>query len=297
MTGCRIFRLLAAGAVLIPALTGAQAAAVPAADTATGAGYRLTFAGTTTTTGMVSGSVPSQQQTYKLRMLDGIVRTDPMADVNPMFRKGMYLLHDARTGATTVVDTAARSTWIMNAMESLAAMPGGGEITIADTSSQLEDLGPGETVLGFATRKYRFTMRYEMRMAMMGTSMSIRMASIATLQMNQEVGANDPAFDALRDRMMQSSAPAAGSRAAAQLTALAKSMPNGFAMIADQEMRMDMSGSENVIRQTLRVTEFARGGVKASDMQVPAGYTTVDMNAMMKRALEAVEAEVPPPHL
>jgi len=293
MTGRTILRLLAAGAVLLPALARAQSGTVPAENRLAGDGYRLTIAATTTTSGMFSGFAPSQEQTYTQRILDGMLRTDLSAGMNAMLRKGMYSLYDSRSGKLTVVDTAARSMTVMNPLESMSVMPGNGEVTIADTASQLEDLGPGETVLGFATRKYRFTVRYEMRMGMMGTSMSVRMTSIATMHMNQELAANDPALGAFQGGVMQNSVVNAGGAAMSQLAALMQSAPKGFAMISDEETRMDMSGNENITRHTMRVTEFSRGGVQPADMQVPTGYKTVDLNAVMRQAMEAVKSDPP----
>ena len=278
--------------MLLPAFASGQAGSVTTGLTAPAAGYRLTISSTRSTTGTVSGALPSQQQTISLRILDGILRMDISADVNTSVRQGMYTLQDSRTGAMNFVDTTARQVMSMNAMAIPIEAQGGPEFVITDTASQVEDLGPGETVFGFATRKYRVSLRYEERY--LGSSATIRTSSVATIHLSQEVAALDSAFGMFPDDMMPIFGRNTAGNPEAQLPALMKSIPKGFAMISDWEQRVNVSENEIISRQIRRVTDFARGGVLAADMRVPARYTTVDMNAMLQQSLNAAERNPPP---
>jgi hypothetical protein len=87
--------------------------------------------------------------------------------------------------------------------------------------------------------------------------------------------------------------PGAGT-ATAQLAALTKLQPKGFAMISEQQMRMDMFGNETVMSCAFRVTEFARGGVQAADRKVADGFPMIHTCAMMQQLINAANGAHPP---
>ncbi len=213
-----------------------------------------------------------------------------------MMRKGMYMLLDASTMGMQVVDTVARQITSMNSMETLAAVQGMPAMTMSDTSSQLEDLGPGQTVLGIPTHKYRVSIRYAMGMGLGEAVVSAKVATVATVQVSEAITALDPAFDAFRTKFMTDAGMPLAGTATAQLAALTRVQPRGFALISEQVMQMSMNGNETVVKSSFRVTEFARGGVSAADVTVPSGFIVTDVTAMMKRMVEDMrEDDAAPP--
>ncbi len=133
-----------------------------------------------------------------MKIRGGTARVDFATEMGPVMRKGSYMLVDAGTKQLMFVLPDDKRIISMDSAggSPMAAMQGMMQMTVTDTLSRVEELGPGETVMGFSTRKYRVQRAYTMRMTMMGRPIDIRNESVATLHVSNDIGARDPGFDA-----------------------------------------------------------------------------------------------------
>lgn len=254
-------------------------------------GFRFTVRQRTAAPRSLRGPVETRDSETTVRVRDGRVRVDYLADENPGLRKGTWVLLEARTGQQQVVDSGARTVMLFGSDAASAGlrsllMP---RIT-TDTSSTRDDLGPGDTIAGVPTRRLRITTRYTSRKAdMPGSEMTY--AAIATLDVSDALAALDPGFDAYLNRLLGQTnlpAPAAGDSTVPRVRI------GGFVLQADIEDRTSFSTVTSITTHHWRVTEFTRGGVAAADLVAPTGYATIDVAAQMRRELEALK-EGPPP--
>jgi hypothetical protein len=268
----------------------ASAATAAAADD--GDGFHFTYRGTATTTGgPVQGSQTPRDYSATVRIRGGKARVDFASEMGRVMRKGSYMLVDAASRQVMIVLPEEKRIITMDsAGGSLTkAMRGVMTMAVTDTSSRVEDLGAGETVLGFTTRKYRVTRAYTMRMTMMGRSTDIRHESVATIHMSRDIDALDPAFDAFARSFTTAMGTGAGEGdAMTTIGALNKGLPKGFAVLQEEESRSTSAGSTTVTRTTWRVTDFGRGGVDAGDLAAPEGYAKGDMMSMQRRGGNAM---------
>ena len=166
----------------------------------------------------------------------------------------------------------------------MEAMQGMMQMTVIDTSSRVEALGPGETVMGFSTRKYRVQRAYTMRMTMMGRPIDIRNESVARLHVSNDIGALDRGFDAFARSFANATGNSAGGPDAMRvISALNRGVPKGFVVLQEEETRSTTAGVTTVTRSTWQVTDFGRGGVRESELSVPECCARDDMRSMMRR--------------
>lgn len=297
MSTRRSLRYLLAGAMVSAACaTGGtgQAVGQPAATTkpthdgaaATAAdeGFRFTFNATVRTDGAQPG-VPAgpSEMAFVTRVLGSRMRVDFGNVSDPLMPKGRYMIADVATQVMYAVTPSDR-TVIVSSLDTLPAAPSDADeqyltkVSVSDTSSRVEDLGPGESVLGFVTRKYRVTRSHTRRTDMSGRIEEARTESVATMHLTTELVpqfARVEVFNSMFGHDLGGSA----SRAAASATirALDGSVPKGFTLLQEEERRVTRSGTTTTTQSISRMTAFARGGVPASELTVPAGYTITDM--------------------
>lgn len=280
-------------------------AAAPAAATradipGSGDGFHFTYSGTMSTT-LPSAKAPEAPRNVSttVRVRDGKARVEFSAAMAPGMTAGTYALMDAGSATMTLVMPAKKEAMTMSPggmASSMQGMAGMMKMTVTDTSSKMEDLGDGERVLGFATRKFRVTTGYTMNVSMMGTTTSMRTENTSVVQVSEAVGALDAGFTtfgASFARNFGAEAAMAGT-GFEQLKALSSLQPKGFPLVMEQETRMIRAGDTTQTKTSWRMTELARGGVQPSDLTLPEGYTVTDLAAMMKTGMEGARRAMPP---
>jgi hypothetical protein len=266
---------------------GAASSASPAANA--GEGFQFTLSMTTdASAGQPVAAAGIVMQT-KVRVLGSDVRMDFESDANPSMRKGSFMLMGASSPKLTVVNPIERKAIVIDPaqMAGVAGAMGGGQqmkMDVADVSSRTEELGPGETILGFTTKKYRVTNGYTMNISVMGRTTSSRTESVSTMQVSEELGSMAPAFQNFGERFANAFLGFGGD-AMKKIMELNRSLPRGFALAQEQVTTATAMGRTMTTTSRLRVSAFTRGGVTAAYFVVPDGLTTVDMMQEMQAKL------------
>lgn len=155
----------------------------------------------------------------------------------------------------------------------VSAMTGGmgmGVPEASDVNVQVEDLGAGESIQGFPTRKYRLKQTYTTT----GRGGGAQDVTTDVWMTTSIVGA-----DAALRRFSESFASqyTAGSNARGVVDALSAKMPQGFPM---KSVATERRGNSSVVT-TMEVTELSKASFAAGDFEVPPTIQLIDMSAMM----------------
>ena len=195
-----------------------------------------------------------------------------------MMGKGTYMIAVGSTGITTFVDPAKKQYYELNTKEMAAeatalqgAMAGVAKMEVVDIHVDMEDLGSGERIEGYATWKYRLTENYTMRMTVLGHNTDTKEHIVSDLWI----------APALIGNLNPGSRPAASANGMMQaLTeatykAYAKLKPGVMLrMINTTESGEGAKGRNHVT--TMNVSNFKHESFNASIFQVPAGYKKID---------------------
>lgn len=257
------------------------------------AGYRLQVSVDTRTTVSSSGQVRSSSTTdrHVVRIRNGVARVDLRGGTAG---GGSYMLLEAKTGMMRFVDPSLREVSEIPDVESAAENMNASDVRVTDTASSVRDLGPGERIRGYPTRRVRFRYRYTVRTQVAGTSMSLAVVSESDLHVSDSVAGLDPAFGAFESRFLRSAVDdSRGAFASATLRALLQGRPRGVALRSVEVHRIAVSGGDSTVtRITRRVTALERTGVSPAAMVVPDGYARGGEWQPMRGVDEASRAPV-----
>ncbi len=251
----------------------------------TGKGFRFTMTGTSETPGLPGQANGPQPTTTTVRVLEGKARIDFAQGAAPGLKNGGWMLVESGASRMSIVDPAAKTVTVIDSLGSLggmAGMQGMMQVTVKDTSSTVEDLGAGETFLGFGTHKYRITIGYTMDMSIMGRTMPMRTEQVTVAQMSDDVGLLEAGFDLFEKSFRSSMGGLTGSEAASTIKALNDTRPKGFPLMQEMTSHVIRGGDTTTTRSSFRVTELTRGGVSDADFTVPADYARTDVGAAVR---------------
>lgn len=195
-----------------------------------------------------------------------------------MMGKGTYMIATRATGITTFVDPAKQQYYEFNSTEMAAAatelqgaMAGVAKMEAVDIHVDMEDLGAGETIEGYATWKYRLTQSYTMRMTILGHNNDTKQHTVSELWI----------APALLGDLNPGSRPAASANGMLkELTettykAYAKLKPGAMLRMINTSTSGDGAKARNRVT-TMNLSNFRRESFSASIFQVPAGYKKID---------------------
>ncbi|HKS06531.1 MAG TPA: hypothetical protein VJR92_09490 [Gemmatimonadaceae bacterium] len=212
------------------------------------------------------------------KMMAGRGGGDQMAGAAAMMG-GMYILVQPDNKMVTVMPSMG-----MAMVADPGALFGGGggamggmiKMTVDTLPGWLKvtDLGAGERILGFATRKFRVETKYKMTVSVMGT------ATTETIESTTETWVtSDPseAFAALR-KYSQTMAPQMMGGAKDIVEISMKKLPPNAVALRFVSMWTTEKGKSSV---TMEVAEIKKATFEATEFEVPAGMQVMDMSAMM----------------
>jgi hypothetical protein len=155
----------------------------------------------------------------------------------------------------------------------VSALTGGMGMAVPEASNvnvDVEDLGAGESILGFPTRKYRLKQAYTT------TGRGGGAQDVTTdVWMTTSISGADAALRRFSESF--GSQYTAGSNARGVVDALSAKMPQGFPM---KSVATERRGNGSVVT-TMEVTELTKTAFSQSEFDVPSGIQLIDMNAMM----------------
>ncbi len=230
-----------------------------------------------------------------VRMQDGNIRMDYLEGTNPMGQKNGYMIVQGDAGKFVIVDPKDKKAIVMtaDAMGSgMGAMLNNPlmKLTVSNTSFRYKDLGAGETILGYRTRKVRtwYSSTVEMKVMMM----------------NQKTVSNDSSDQWIANvdfdpRTMEAWAKSFASGVKSTNPELAKDLASytreyGRSGIALKTItwstQTDKKGKVTADTLVMEVTDLKTGALDKSLFEIPAGYEVADMTKMMAEAGAAMDS-------
>ena len=286
-------------AALVALVAGALAATVSAAHARhlAAPGWRFVMKSTTTISGGRGGARAPQQpgtQVMTVRLQGGRARIDMQGSGSEAAMTGRdgYLLLESGSGRLTMVNTREKKALVIDG----AMFDGGGpmaamlDIAVSDVTMDVRDLGPGATLLGQPTRKYRVTQGYVTTTTFKGMPgmprgaappgpQVMRTRSVHDLEVAPDLAKLDPAFEAFAQRFLRGAREGSGMKA---LAAASAKWPKGLALRSRATVTTSTGGdSTTAVIETL-VTEYGAVEVDPAALAVPAGVQVTEMSRLMR---------------
>ena len=250
-----------------------------------GNGFRITML--TSRPSAAGDTGTARADTTTVRVLDGTARIDFSRGTSQGMTQGGWMLVEADGARMSIVDPKTKKVVVMDSLGALGAMAGMGgmmQMSVKDTSSRVEDLGTGETVLGYPTHKYRMSIGYTMEMTVMGRAMPMRTEQVVVVHMSDDAGLMGSGFEMFEKAFRSSMGGLTGNDAAAVIKALNSNRPKGFPLLQEMDSRIIRNGDTTTTRNNYRVVALARG-VEPSELVIPADYAQTNMGGSMRDAM------------
>ncbi len=213
---------------------------------------------------------------------NGSSRLDITESMAPggMMGTGTYMISNGAKGTTTFVDPAKKQYMELNPAEMAKqaaglqqALGGLSKTEILDLHIDMEDLGAGEKIEGYATLKYRLTESYTMKITVMGRANQTTQHSVSEIWVA-------PQLDGI---MNPSARPAAAGAAIGPMAELMEKTAKAYAKVKPGAMLKTIHTSTSgegakakATVMTMTVANLKREAIGPGVFQTPAGYTKVD---------------------
>jgi hypothetical protein len=192
-----------------------------------------------------------------------------------MMGAGTYMIMNTAKGTTTMVDPAKREYLELNPSELAKSTAGlqqmvGGMVKqeLSGVRVNLEELGAGETIEGYATVKYRLTDDYTMKTSIMGRTTETIEHSTTELWVA-------PKLDGIMNPLARPAASAATGPMAELTTELTKAYAKVRQGVMLKSIRTNESvtnGKSNSSTMTMTLSNVKRASISASVFEVPSDY-------------------------
>jgi hypothetical protein len=148
-------------------------------------------------------------------------------------------------------------------------------VDASDVNVSVDDLGPGEAILGHPTHKYRVHESYNLATTVNGQASSAKHDATSELWMATDLGGAENGF-----RKFGEAFASLGGRTTAKEVAAAWSskMPKGFPLKRVSTENTDHGKTTS----TQEVTEIKKTSFDAADFEVPSNIQLMDFGAMMR---------------
>lgn len=221
------------------------------------------------------------------------------AFATPGLPAGSYILFDAGRMGTTLVVPAQKAFIVLDSSTAGGMLQQANEMLKPRSSAvtwHRDSLGAGETLLGFASRKFRMGMGMTMDVSSGDFAMSVRTETEVEMHVSEAIAALAPGFGAL------GRAPGGRNTAGSftngigallhgdsvVLRAIASmAPPRGFPLVQVSTQRTIMRGDTTTTTTAMRLTSFERTAVPSDVFSVPAGFTPTDMMSLARKEFEA----------
>lgn len=233
-----------------------------------------------------------------VRMADGNVRMDYLEGVTPTGQKDGYVIIQGETGRFIVVSPKDKQAMVMTADgfgSGLGALMNNPmlKVTMSNTSFRFKDLGAGEPILGYKTRKVR-------------TWYSSTMEFKAMMMPDQKIVSNDSSDQWIATgmdvggqrnleqwaRSMASGVKSTNPELAAELKKYtAEYGRSGMALKSvTWSTQTDKKGKVTADTIMMDVTELKAGEIDAAVFEIPAGYAVTDMTQIMASNAQTMDS-------
>jgi hypothetical protein len=188
---------------------------------------------------------------------------------------------DAPTVALVMHDTKKfmyPSRMMERLKEMMEAMTERPAMTFSVTNIVVDTLGAGETISGFATKRYRVSADIGMAIEMMGESVNESMHVESEGDFAEELSEySDPLRDTRGFKSITSGMPWADSASLAAMDKLLRAAPRGLALRQVDRVTGATEGGGPPPVTTTRLTNIKRESVSLGMFAIPEGYTEMEM--------------------
>ncbi len=165
--------------------------------------------------------------------------------------------------------------------EMMASLAGNAKMTFAVSNVVVDTLGAGETISGFATKRYKLSADIRMTMEMMGESMDQSMHVESEGDFAEELADfADPLRDTRGFKAMTAGMPFMDSTANAELEKLLRAAPRGLALRQVDRVTGVTEGDMPTPTTTTTLSNIRRATFSPSVFDMPEGYTEMEMPMM-----------------
>lgn len=165
--------------------------------------------------------------------------------------------------------------------EMMAAMTEKPVMTFSVSNIVVDTLGAGETISGFATKRYRISADIGMSIEMMGEHVTESMHMESEGDFAEELSEySDPLRDTRGFKSLTSGMPWADSATTAEMEKLARAAPRGLALRQVDRVTGATEGGEQPPTTITRLSNIRRENVPLAMFAIPEGYTEMEMPMM-----------------
>lgn len=224
-----------------------------------------------------------------VRMQDGNIRMDYLEGVTPMGQKNGYVIVQGETGKFVVVNPKDKQAMVMTADgfgSGLGALMNNPmfKMTMSNTSFRYRDMGAGEALLGYKTRKVRtwYTSTMELK-AMMMPDQKIVTSDSSDQWIATGIDLGSPKNMEQWAKSFSSGVKTTNPELAAELAKFTNEYGrNGMALkTITWSTQTDKKGKVTADTMTMEVTDLKTGDIDPSVFEIPKGYEVVDLSQMM----------------
>ena len=191
---------------------------------------------------------------------------------------------DAPTVALVMHDTKKfmyPSRMMEQLKEMMEAMTERPVMTFSVTNITVDTLGPGETISGFTTKRYKVSADIAMAIEMMGESVNESMHVESEGDYAEELSDySDPLRDTRGFKSLTSGMPWADSASTAEMEKLFLAAPRGLALRQVDRVTGATEGGGPTPITTTRLSNIRRESVPLAMFAIPEGYTEMEMPMM-----------------
>jgi hypothetical protein len=222
-------------------------------------------------------------------MQDGNIRMDYVEGTTPMGTKNGYVLVQGESGKFIVVNPKDKQAIVMTADafgSGLGALMNNPmlKMTVSNTSFRFKDMGAGEALLGYKTRKVRtyYTSTIELKVMMM-SDQKIVSSDSSDQWVATGIDLGSPKSMEAWSRSFASGVKSTNADLAAEMKKYTNEYGRGSMALktVTWSSQTDKKGKVTTDVTTMEVTELKKGDLDASLFEVPKGYEVVDMSQMM----------------
>jgi hypothetical protein len=238
---------------------------------------------------------PPASSLSTVRMAGGNLRMDYTDGVNPMLGKDGYMVVRGDDGRLAMVNVKDKQVMVLDAAalgSGMGAMLNNPmlKMSFRDQSFSYEDLGPGETILGSKTHRYRLKQKYTLEMRVMG----MRRTNVEESITDHWIATNVKGLD---ERAMQRWAKSFGSgiratnpELAAQMDKFVRETKGGFALRSVVVATHNDGKKTETDTTAMEIVDLKPASMDASIFTWPESYAVVDMGQVFAGAADSLRA-------
>lgn len=286
--------VLAVG-VTVASLSAARTLPVPSATPKAGG---LTFEYVMTSESSNKKQKEMTDMTTTVRMQNGKVRMDYIKGKSPMGQKDGYILITAKPAQFSIVSDKEKQVMVMD-----AGMFGSGlgaimnnpmmKVTIKNAKFSYKDMGAGEVILGYKTRRVRVYSGQDMEMKIIGMTQRSSSSDSSDQWIAQGISA-DVDENALMawGRSFAAGVKATNEELAAEFAKFENEYGKGGMALRSTIWSTQTDGkgksTESVIKT--EITSLTKGNIDASVFTVPSNYKVIDLSESMNLMKTAMDS-------